>query len=83
MGLSTFSTNVIVDGCVGHKDRIADDETQAFFIRLTDEGGAMLSGRVTNEMMERYWPIVARGDVSEPSDRKLDQEWTRPATAAR
>lgn len=27
-----------------------------------DEGGAMLWGRVTYEMMESYWPAVARGD---------------------
>jgi len=26
-----------------------------------DEGGAMLWGRVTYEMMESYWPAVARG----------------------
>jgi dihydrofolate reductase len=27
-----------------------------------DESGAMLWGRVTYEMMEGYWPAVARGD---------------------
>ena len=27
-----------------------------------DAGGAMLWGRVTYEMMESYWPAVARGD---------------------
>ncbi|MEO8271270.1 MAG: dihydrofolate reductase family protein, partial [Aureliella sp.] len=31
-----------------------------------DEGGAMLWGRVTYEMMESYWPAVARGDVEVP-----------------
>ena len=28
-----------------------------------DESGAMLWGRVTYEMMESYWPAVARGAV--------------------
>ncbi len=28
-----------------------------------DEHGAMLWGRVTYEMMESYWPAVARGEV--------------------
>jgi len=28
-----------------------------------DESGAMLWGRVTYEMMESYWPAVARGEV--------------------
>ncbi|MCD6078082.1 MAG: RibD domain protein [Ramlibacter sp.] len=63
MGLLTFSINVTLDGCVDHQEGIADDETHAFFTRLMDEGGAMLWGRVTYEMMESYWPAVARGDV--------------------
>jgi dihydrofolate reductase len=66
MGLLTFSINVTLDGCVDHQEGIADDETHAFFTRLMDEGGAMLWGRVTYEMMEGYWPAVARGDVEAP-----------------
>jgi dihydrofolate reductase len=66
MGLLTFSINVTLDGCVDHREGIADDETHAFFTRLMDEGGAMLWGRVTYEMMEGYWPAVARGDEEAP-----------------
>ena len=66
MGLLTFSINVTLDGCVDHQEGIADDETHAFFTRLMDEGGAMLWGRVTYEMMESYWPAVARGDAEAP-----------------
>jgi hypothetical protein len=66
MGLLTFSINLTLDGCVDHKEGIADDETHAFFTRLMDEGRAMLWGRVTYEMMESYWPAVARGDVEAP-----------------
>ena len=66
MGLLTFSLNVTLDGCVDHQEGIADDETHAFFTRLMDEGGAMLWGRVTYEMMEGYWPAVARGDEDAP-----------------
>ena len=62
MGLLTFSINVTLDGCVDHQEGIADDETHSFFTRLMDESGAMLWGRVTYEMMESYWPAVARGD---------------------
>ena len=54
MGLLTFSINVTLDGCVDHQEGIADDETHAFFTRLMNEGGAMLWGRVTYEMMESY-----------------------------
>ncbi|MCC7106840.1 MAG: dihydrofolate reductase family protein [Chloroflexi bacterium] len=72
MGLLTFSINVTLDGCVDHREGIADDETHAFFTSLMDEGGAMLWGRVTYEMMESYWPAVARGDVEAPAAMR---EW--------
>ncbi|HEX7833742.1 MAG TPA: dihydrofolate reductase family protein [Thermoanaerobaculia bacterium] len=62
MGLLTFSINVTLDGCVDHQEGIANDETHAFFTRLLDENGAMLWGRITYEMMEVYWPLVARGE---------------------
>jgi dihydrofolate reductase len=67
MGLLTFSINVTLDGCVDHRQGIADDEAHDFFTRLMSEGGAMLWGRVTYEMMESYWPAVARGDEKAPS----------------
>lgn len=66
MGLLTFSLNLTLDGCVDHREGIADDETHAFFTRLMDEHGAMLWGRVTYELMEAYWPAVARGEVEAP-----------------
>jgi len=66
MGLLTFSLNVTLDGCVDHQEGVVDDETHAFFTRLLDEGGAMLWGRVTYEMMESFWPAVARGEIEAP-----------------
>jgi hypothetical protein len=66
MGLLTFATNVTLDGCVDHREGIADDETHDFFIRLMDESGAMLWGRVTYEMMESHWPAIARGAEDAP-----------------
>src|SRR3977135_2738877 len=67
MGLLTFSINVPRDGCVDHQEGIADDDTHAFFTRLMDEGGAMLWGRVTYELMESYWPEARRtGEQSPP-----------------
>ncbi len=72
MGLLIFSTNVALDGCVDHREGIADQETHAFFTRLMDECGAMLWGRVTYEMMESYWPAVARGEAEVPP---ATREW--------
>jgi dihydrofolate reductase len=67
MGLLTFSINVTLDGCIDHQEGIADDETHAFFTCLMVKGRAMLWGRVTYEMMEGYWPAVARGEVEAPA----------------
>jgi dihydrofolate reductase len=67
MGLLTFSTNVTLDGCVDHQEGIADSETHAFFTRLMDACGAMLWGRVTYQMMEGYWPAVARSEAEVPA----------------
>ena len=66
MGRLTFSINLTLDGCVDHRDGIADEETHAFFTRLMDESGAMLWGRLTYELMESYWPAVARGHEDAP-----------------
>jgi len=72
VGLLTFAINVTLDCCIDHQEGIADDETHAFFTRLMDEAGAMLWGRVAYEMMESYWPAVARGDVAAPPTMR---EW--------
>jgi dihydrofolate reductase len=67
VGLLTFSINLTLDGCIDHREGVADDETHAFFTRLMDEHGALLWGRVTYEMMERHWPAVVRGEVAAPA----------------
>ncbi len=66
MGLLTFGINVTLDGCCDHTAGIADDEVHDYFTGLMDGAGAMLWGRTTYEMMERYWPAVARGELDAP-----------------
>ncbi len=78
MGILTFSINVTLDGCVDHQEGLVDDETHAFFTQLMDEAGAMLWGRVTYEMMESYWPAVARGEVKVPP---AIREWAQKLEA--
>lgn len=67
MGLLTFSINLTLDGCVDHREGVADEETHAYFTALMDGCAAMLWGRVTYELMEGYWPAVARGQVPAPA----------------
>lgn len=78
MGLLTFSINITLDGCVDHREGIADDETHTFFTRLMDKAGALLWGRLTYEMMERYWPAVAQGDMDVPPAMR---EWAHKLEA--
>lgn len=80
MGLLTFSLNLTLDGCVDHREGIVDDDTHAFFTRLMDEGGAMLWGRVTYEMMESFWPAVARGEMDVPPPMR---DWATKLEAKR
>ncbi|MEZ4249332.1 MAG: hypothetical protein R3B99_13975 [Polyangiales bacterium] len=44
MGLLTFSLNVTLDGCIDHQEGIADEETHAFFTRLSWTRTARCSG---------------------------------------
>ncbi|MCA8867597.1 MAG: dihydrofolate reductase family protein [Rhodobacteraceae bacterium] len=78
MGNLTFTINVTLDGCVDHQEGIVDAETHAYFTHLMDENGAVLWGRVTYEMMESYWPAVARGDVEAPVAMR---EWAQKLEA--
>jgi dihydrofolate reductase len=73
MGLLTFALNVTLDGCCDHREMIADDEMLDHFTRLIDAAGAMLYGRTTYELMEAYWPAVARDEKASRADR----EWAR------
>ena len=47
MGFLTVGINLTLDGCVDHREGIADDATHAFFTRLMGEGGVMLWGPPT------------------------------------
>lgn len=72
MGLLCFTLNLTLDGCIDHQEGIADAETHQLFTQLLDEYEAVLWGRVTYEMMESYWPAVARGEIEAPVAMK---EW--------
>src|SRR5688572_28036110 len=60
MGLITFGLNVTLDGCIDHSKGLADDEQHDYWSQLMDQSGAMLFGRNTYELMEGFWPAVAR-----------------------
>ena len=69
MGKLIFAINVTLDGCVDHREGVADAELHEHFTRLMERVAAMLFGRVTYEMMESHWPAVAR-DAKAPADQR-------------
>lgn len=74
MGTLTYSINVTLDGCIDHREGIADEETHAWYTRQLEESDGLLWGRVVYEMMESYWPAVARGET-DASPTEVD--WAR------
>lgn len=70
MGLLTFGINLTLDGCCDHTAGIPDDELHDYFTGLMNGAGAMLWGRTTYEMMEGYWPAVARDEEAPRAERE-------------
>jgi dihydrofolate reductase len=77
MALLTFALNVTLDGCIDHREGIADEELHDYFTQLMDGAGAMLFGRITYELMENAWPAVARDETAPRAMR----EWARKLEA--
>ena len=67
-----YSINVTLDGCCDHRAGSADEELHRYWAETLAQADALLFGRVTYEMMEAYWPAVARGDVEAPPSLR---EW--------
>jgi dihydrofolate reductase len=76
-GLLTFALSVTLDGCCDHREMIAGEDMHDYFTQLMDSAGAMLFGRITYELMEGYWPSVARNEKAPRSQL----EWARKLEA--
>ena len=71
-----YSINVTLDGCVDHREGIADEDLHRHAIENLTQADALLFGRVTYEMMEAAWrgpaPPGARPAWMEPFARTID-----------
>ena len=77
MGLLIFALNVTLDGCIDHREGIADDELHDYFTELMDAARAKLFERTTYELREDAWPAVARDEAAPRASR----EWARKLEA--
>ena len=57
-----YSINVTLDGCVDHREGIADEELHRHATENLARADALLFGRVTYEMMETAWRTPAPGE---------------------
>lgn len=52
--------NMTIDGFCDHTAGIADDELHQHYNELLGKAGILLYGRITYQLMESYWPSVAK-----------------------
>jgi dihydrofolate reductase len=55
--------NVTVDGYCDHTAVIADDDLHKFYSDFLDKIDISIMGRVTYQLMESYWPNVAKKKI--------------------
>ncbi|MCB0490431.1 MAG: dihydrofolate reductase family protein [Cyclobacteriaceae bacterium] len=58
--------NMTLDGFCDHTGMIADDEVHQHFTDMLNDGGTILYGRITYQLMESYWPMI----IKEPTGNK-------------
>jgi dihydrofolate reductase len=66
-----------IDGRCGHEDMIADDELHAYYTDLLRTVDVILFGRKTYQLMESYWPVVAKNQ----SETKVVNEFAQTIDA--
>jgi dihydrofolate reductase len=61
--------NMTLDGFCDHTALIADDEIHQHYNELLSNAGTLIYGRITYQLMESYWPSVAKNPTgNKPTD---------------
>ena len=61
--------NMTLDGFCDHTEMIADDEILQHYNELLRNADTLLFGRITYQLMESYWPTVAKNPTgNKPTD---------------
>ena len=59
--------NMTLDGFCDHTAMIADDEIHRHYSELLSNAGTLIYGRITYQLMESYWPVVAKNPTGNKS----------------
>jgi len=73
-----YAINITLDGFCDHTKFIPDEETMEYFTHLVQDTGTFLYGRKTYQLMDPYWPDVAKNPSG---DRKVDYEYAQAYVA--
>ncbi|HEY5393298.1 MAG TPA: dihydrofolate reductase family protein, partial [Hanamia sp.] len=61
--------NMTLDGYFDHTAMIADDELHQHYNDLLSNGGIIIYGRITYQLMESYWPMIVKNPTgNKPTD---------------
>jgi dihydrofolate reductase len=71
MGSLVWSINVTIDGCCDHTAVVPDAEFHAYTAEVLDNSDCLLLGRASFELLESYWPLVARGEIADADDVQI------------
>jgi dihydrofolate reductase len=78
-----YSINVTLDGCVDHREGIANEDIHRHAIENLERADALLFGRVTYEMMESAWRLPFPGGVRPAWMRDWMEPFARTMDAAK
>lgn len=59
--------NMTIDGYCDHTYGVADDELHDHYTALLRNADTILYGRITYQLMESYWPLVAKNPTGDKS----------------
>jgi dihydrofolate reductase len=59
--------NMTLDGYCDHTAGVPDDELHQHYTELIRHSGTLLYGRITYQLMESYWPTIAKSPTGNKS----------------
>src|ERR1700722_6770663 len=68
-----YAISVSLDGCFDHTIGVPDEEAFEYHIQLVRDADLLVYGRKTYELMDPYWPDIAKNPSESESDREFGQ----------
>lgn len=71
-----MAINATPDGFCDHRSVVADDALHSFYTDLLADADTMLFGRKTFQLMDPYWPDMAKHQNGEPGEIAFAKRFT-------